>query len=126
MSENKTPRWDEIRRKQIGYLLNTILILSLAFLGYLVSFLTNKNLEINNLCLFNVILGFLFSVIIINLICSFVRLIDFKITAKNTRTKDNKIDTSLLGSITWFLFTLQWLFFLVVIVLFLIFIFKLS
>jgi hypothetical protein len=120
--KNNIGKWDNIRRTQMGYMLNTLLVLSLAFLGYLISFITNNQIIINHTCFFKILLLILVLLIIINLICSFVRLIDFRKTARKVREKSLE-DTSEFGHLTWFLFNTQFILFIIEIILFLIFIF---
>jgi hypothetical protein len=122
MSKNNISKWDNIRRTQMGYMLNTILALSLAFLGYLISFITHNKIIINYSCFFKILLLILVLLIIINLICSLVRLIDFRKTARKNRDKDLE-DISYLGRLTWFLFYAQLILFIIEIILFLTFVF---
>lgn len=112
-------RWQTRTIEQFGYALNLILGLSVAALGYELSFLLNE--DVNKNCLqiscSLISLFFLFSSIVLGLCCVVCRLKDFRVTAEVAYKREDgasKLDlqplrvlTKALGERTWLLFNLH-------------------
>ncbi len=116
-------KWRLITIEELGKIINLILGISTATLGFQINLLTSsKNL---NLYTFNFKISgfFIFVSIVLGLITSFNRLVDFRLTAKLLKKridKDDKIEIyqlkeklSMIGERTWKLFAAQTATFLV-------------
>jgi hypothetical protein len=112
-------RWQGRTIEQFGYALNLILGLSVAALGYELSFLLNKEFDKNCLQIFCSLISlfFLFFSILFGLWCVVDRLRNFRVTAKVAYKREDgasKLDlqplralTEALGKRTWLLFQLH-------------------
>lgn len=102
--------WREIQRNQLTTSSNIVFTFCVAAIGFIVNYLLNdKSLKcpiINDLFFYS-ILFFLFS-IISYLIMNIIRLKDYRKTAKliykDTPLQEISIQTTLLGSVAWWLF----------------------
>lgn len=107
-------RWDDIRRNQMSYVQNTLLVISLAFLGYLISFLKE-----NKDCFLVILIFAIYLLIILNIVSALIRLLDYRDTAQKVRkNRDlNRFDGS-----TWTLFYIQIIFFIFILSMFIFYI----
>lgn len=79
-------RWQEVRRTQLGHVVNIVLTLSTASLAFGVKMIVDKpSLTFHNSLFFS--LAFLIIAILIGLLANFTRLWDFRYTAKAARAR---------------------------------------
>jgi monoamine oxidase len=139
-------RWQEVRRTQLGYVVNIVLIFSTASLAFSVKMIVDRPiLPVRNLLFLS--LGFLILAVFLGLSANLTRLLDFRYTANAARerwlalrqfateadlpdeeelpTKENALKrrqfidrANRLGRLTWYLLFAQLLFFFGGIVLF--------
>jgi hypothetical protein len=114
-------RWQNITITQLGYTINLILALTIAVLGFLVSFMLNKDfvsvLVLWQKYLFLIALLSLGVSFILGILCIVSRLCDFRMTTKIARKRENavnkeelehyRIQSRELGQKTWHLFWWQ-------------------
>lgn len=112
ISNDRGNRWQKITIDQFGYLLNLVLTLAVAVLGYGFSLLRDKDFNphtCGRLCWIVSILFLLVS-IICGLICAVNRLDDFRGTTKRARGQKNAPSSLTLrrkGRRSWILLRLQ-------------------
>ncbi len=108
--------WHDIRRKQMSYVQNILLVIFSAFFGYLISFITNNQVINQYRCFFNLMLIISVVLILLNLSAALIRLLDFRKMANNPK-QNNPFDTW-----TWPLLYMQLVLFGVLLISFLIFV----
>ena len=82
-------RWQETSMNQFSYVNYLILTLSLAILSFAVSLMFEDKFDkvVSYICLYNFSLKLLLISIIVGIICAFIRLEDFRKTARIARRK---------------------------------------
>lgn len=105
-------RWQGRTIEQMGYSINTLLIITSATIGFTVSYLLKCNIQHIKYILYT---GTVLLIICIAslLIVTINRLHDFRATARNIKEEDKIVDTDFIGKVTWWLFYLSIILFII-------------
>lgn len=119
MNKESFVRWQSITISQLSYIVNLILGLSIASLGFQVSILLDESLKTNSWqgCIFIISILSLLASTFLGIYCTINRLRDFRATKKVARMREqNKSDNEIrphrdlsnkLGERTWKIFWFQ-------------------
>lgn len=120
MSKNDSyTRWQRITITQLGFTTNLIFTITIAIIGFSFKTVTNSNFLLSCSEKYFYTAGFIILLIsfVSGIIITFTRLIDFRLTAKTARKRENnsrdmalnnlRCKTKYLGKATWGLFWVQ-------------------
>ena len=90
MSEPSFARWQKIALDQLGYVVNLILVLSVASLGFAFSSLRDGSCMLGGrtACLFVLSLLVLAASVVVGIVCTILRLVDFRETKNIARKRE--------------------------------------
>ncbi|MGP8225416.1 MAG: hypothetical protein ACLQGT_04605 [Terracidiphilus sp.] len=111
-NRDRMVRWQKITIDQLGYVINLIITLSVALLGYFFSLLRDTTFVPGHSARCALLFSFLAIALSVfcGLLCTLIRLLDFRGTAMRTKSRvdaPSKSDLERMGNVTWRLFYIQ-------------------